>query len=81
MDGTDALTWKGFGEEHLAELTRLVEACLAATVGVGIGHQVSERGQVSSERRWAVILRVILVRSARSVAVSWSMTWRRTPST
>ncbi|MEU0156614.1 hypothetical protein [Micromonospora fulviviridis] len=33
-DRMDALTWKGFGEEHLAELTRLAEACLAVDGGL-----------------------------------------------
>ncbi len=34
MAGTDALTWKEFGEEHLPELTRLAEDCLAADGGL-----------------------------------------------
>ncbi|MET8906449.1 GNAT family N-acetyltransferase [Micromonospora sp. NPDC004551] len=34
MAGTDTLTWKEFGEDHLAELTRLAEACLAADGGL-----------------------------------------------
>ncbi|MEU5939546.1 GNAT family N-acetyltransferase [Micromonospora sp. NPDC047548] len=32
--GGDALTWKGFGEGHLAELTELAEACLATDGGL-----------------------------------------------
>ncbi|MCW3814562.1 GNAT family N-acetyltransferase [Micromonospora sp. DR5-3] len=32
--GGDALTWKEFGEEHLAALTGLAEACLAADGGL-----------------------------------------------
>lgn len=32
--GGDALTWKEFGEEHLAELTELAEACLAVDGGL-----------------------------------------------
>ncbi|WNM41486.1 GNAT family N-acetyltransferase [Micromonospora halotolerans] len=34
MDGTDAPTWTEFGEEHLPELTRLAEACLAVDGGL-----------------------------------------------
>ncbi|MEU1842416.1 GNAT family N-acetyltransferase [Micromonospora sediminicola] len=34
MAGTDAVTWEQFGEEHLAELTRLAEACLAIDGGL-----------------------------------------------
>ncbi|MEV0397957.1 GNAT family N-acetyltransferase [Polymorphospora rubra] len=32
--GVDALSWKEFGEEHLAELTGLAEACLAVDGGL-----------------------------------------------
>ncbi|WP_433284676.1 GNAT family N-acetyltransferase [Micromonospora sp. CA-244673] len=34
MDGTDALTWEEFGDDHLAELTGLAEACLAVDGGL-----------------------------------------------
>ncbi|MGW5671405.1 GNAT family N-acetyltransferase [Micromonospora sp. NPDC003776] len=34
VDRTDALTWKEFGDEHLAALTELAEACLAVDGGL-----------------------------------------------